>query len=356
VSDDSGLLSGLGGLATGVGAVATAAFGIFQYFRSQTYRDKVAASRKAFDDVVEALGSTNEIDRLAGAILLRRFFDPNSEVNPPFRKPLKAKLALVLGWTSASRPSLATDSPRRDATGPAVPAPQAAASGTETAAATKSPKWEASDEIPKDEPIDDDTKKRTPYRRDAVDVIAAILKVQPSGNFQKLLADGLGYAPNLWRADLQRTNLRNVYLGSRGEKRILNMCGADFYRADLAGASLKGAIARGAVFYQARLADAVLKNADLRGANFLEADLLGANFAGANLKRATFLRTRNIPAELKPYIKGKDWVGPDELPEQSEPRSVATYPLVYVSKPPAASTLIKRRLSRSFAAGRKRKG
>ena len=43
---------------------------------------------------------------------------------------------------------------------------------------------------------------------------------------------------------------------------------ADCYRADLSGASLKGAHATQAVFYQARLQNTVLTAADLSKANF----------------------------------------------------------------------------------------
>ena len=107
-----------------------------------------------------SLASEKEIDRLAGAILLRRFFDPRAEV----------------------------------------------------------------------------TTKGEPYVVETVNVMAAILRSQPSGNFQKLLADGLAFAPSLQRADLKRTNLHNAYLGSRGERQVDIEAYADFYRADLSGA------------------------------------------------------------------------------------------------------------------------
>jgi hypothetical protein len=88
-----------------------------------------------------------------------------------------------------------------------------------------------------------------------------------------------------------------------------NLSYADFYRADLSNASLKGAKAVGAVFYQARLHNTVLTRADLRGANFFEADLRGANFSkadlknakfdGARLHRASFSCARNVPSAIK---------------------------------------------------------
>ena len=251
----SGLLTEFASFATGFAAVAGAVIAVMQYFKFSTRRDKVAATRKSFDDVVSSLASTNEIDRLAGAILLRRFFDPTSEV----------------------------------------------------------------------------TTVGTPYAREAINVIAAILRGQPAGNFQKLLADGLAFAPSLQKTDLQKTNLNNAYLSSQND-RPLDLSEADFYRADLTGASLKGTKASGAKFYQARMTDAVLRKADLSGANFFEADLLGANFDGTKLTAATFERARNIPAALLPHIKDGQWVGPDVFTAGAGGARAAA-PVVYVSKP-----------------------
>jgi hypothetical protein len=141
-----------------------------------------------------------------------------------------------------------------------------------------------------------------PYWREAVNVSAAILREQVRGNFQKLLADGLAFAPNLVRVDLQKTNLQYAYLGVRKLDAVktvtTNLCYADFYRADLSGASLKQANARGAVFYQARMHNAVLSEADLREANFFEADLKGAKWDGARLMGADFTCARNVPPAL----------------------------------------------------------
>lgn len=44
------------------------------------------------------------------------------------------------------------------------------------------------------------TGKEAPYAKVAVDVAVAILRSQPTSDFQKLLADGLGMAPTLERA------------------------------------------------------------------------------------------------------------------------------------------------------------
>jgi hypothetical protein len=251
-------LKNLAAFATGLAAVIGAIIAALQYLNATLTkrREKAAAVRRSFEGVLTSLASENEVDRLAGAILLRKFFDPTAEVNT----------------------------------------------------------------------------KDMPYAAEAINVIAAILRGQPSGNFQKLLADGLAFAPSLHGADLQRTNLHNAYLGSRGNK-LVDLSDADFYRADLSGASLKGAKACHAVFYQARMTNAFFRGADLRGANFFEADLWGVNFDGARLANATFERTRNIPPELKPHIDSKNrWDGPSEF-KFSRGGDRADPPAIYVSKP-----------------------
>ena len=66
----SGTLTALTAL---LGAAAALITGVLQYFR--TRREKMNAVRESFDAVVASLASKVEVERLAGAILLRRFFD-----------------------------------------------------------------------------------------------------------------------------------------------------------------------------------------------------------------------------------------------------------------------------------------
>ena len=164
------------------------------------------------------------------------------------------------------------------------------------------------------------------YSRDALGVIVGILREQPTGNFQKLLADGLSHAPTLVGADLQRTNLQGAYLSRT------NVSDADFYRADLSGASLKQAVAKNAVFYQAKLVGTVFTGADLRGANFYEADLTRVKFGGARLAGATFTGTRFIPPQVRGHVENDKFIGPDEPmpPDEQAPAAIAR---VFVSRP-----------------------
>jgi len=211
-----------------VGAILAGILGILKYFNYRSRQDELRLVANDFHAVVAALRSDVLIERMAGAILLRRFYDADTE------------------------------------------------SG-----------------------------KGTPYLKEALDVTTAILRGQVTSDFQKLLADGLSFAPSLYRADLQKTNLQFAYLGSRKKrtdtpKEIkVDLSYADFYRADLSRASLKGAYAKGAVFYQARLHDTVLSDADLSEANFFEADLTGAKFDRALLFLAKFAGARNVPPAVQ---------------------------------------------------------
>ncbi len=84
---------------------------------------------------------------------------------------------------------------------------------------------------------------RTPYQKEALRVIAALLRATTQeSEFQKLLADGLGHAPDLHGADLQGCNLSGAYLGDRLGRRV-DISGADLYKANLSRTSLRGAIA-----------------------------------------------------------------------------------------------------------------
>lgn len=137
----------------------------------------------------------------------------------------------------------------------------------------------------------------TPYQQEAIRVIAALLRATETGEFQKLLADGLAHAPDLRGADLQRCNLRKAYLGDRLGKPV-DLSRADLYEADVTGASLRGAVARETVFYGAKLAKTVLEGADLSGADLRGADLEGARFAGATVAGAKFGGATNVPPDL----------------------------------------------------------
>jgi hypothetical protein len=163
-----------------------------------------------------------------------------------------------------------------------------------------------------------------PLAKDAVNVISSLLRVQPTGDFQKILADSLRYAPSLKAADLQYTNLTNAFLG----KEDLDFSEADFFRANLTNATFKDKNGKGvnlqkAVFYETILENTNFKGCDLEETEFIESSLENANFKNANLKNTLFVgcnlkdakfnseeakfakfeKCRNIPENIKEYIQ-----------------------------------------------------
>jgi uncharacterized protein YjbI with pentapeptide repeats len=242
-----------------IGVVAglfAGALGVLRYFSYRTRRDRISLVGQAFNATVEGLSSDAEAKKLAAAILLRRFFDKETE--------------------------------------------QGAAG--------------------------------TPYEREAIAVIAALLRNTPTGELQKLLADGLAYASSLQGADLQECNLSRAYLGQRPRTTVahagvrllaagrwgqwkpadgansqpgtpgpavpIDLTLADLFHADLSGASLRGATARSAVFYTAMAKGTVFEEAHLEGADFRQAELKGARFAKAWIEGAKFGGAHHVPPNV----------------------------------------------------------
>ncbi len=80
-----------------VGTILTAVVAIFKYFRFQSKRDTRAAVGASFASTVEALGSANETSRMAGAVLLRRFFDRHTEQGAAGTPYIGEAIALIAG-------------------------------------------------------------------------------------------------------------------------------------------------------------------------------------------------------------------------------------------------------------------
>lgn len=135
-------------------------------------------------------------------------------------------------------------------------------------------------------------------RVEAINVISSLLKVLPCGVFQKTLGDGLAYAVDLTRMDLQSTNLQNLYIG-RKDGIPIEMKETDMFMADLSYATLNNIHGRDAVFFNAILYQTRIKNSDLTRANFCGADLSNAYFEKTMLYGADFSRATNIPEEIE---------------------------------------------------------
>lgn len=134
-------------------------------------------------------------------------------------------------------------------------------------------------------------------KKATTNVIASLLRTFPTGVLQKSLGDGLAYADTLEYADLQNTNLQNVYLGIKIGKN-LNMQKADLYLSDLSYALLEHVDAQGAYFSKSSLIQTTIKNSNLTGAQFKNCNFSQVTFEEVDLKNANFSGAYGLPREI----------------------------------------------------------
>lgn len=158
-------------------------------------------------------------------------------------------------------------------------------------------------------------KRHVDLRVETINVISSLLKIIPTGVFQKTLADGFAYAINLSQCDLQKTNLQDVYLGNKDHQIIMNQ--TDLFLADLSYALLENIIGHNIVFYKSVLLCTQIKNCDFTGANFVGADLTNTTFKNVILKDANFSGALNIPEEISKKLV--DGVMKDAEPITAKP-------------------------------------
>ncbi len=179
--------------------------------------------------------------------------------------------------------------------------------------------------------------KGAPYANDAITLMTAVLRVEPTGVVQKTLADGLAQADSLAGRDFQKANLRDCYWGRKKDKKdekSVDASGADFYRADLTRASLRGAVLQEAQFKNAQLVATVFENADLRKCNFDAANLRGATFDGARLTAASFVNASNIPSAIKMRLnESGSYTGEDPFLALAGTAPVRNTRRVFLSRP-----------------------
>ncbi|WP_288238236.1 pentapeptide repeat-containing protein [uncultured Alistipes sp.] len=139
------------------------------------------------------------------------------------------------------------------------------------------------------------------YRNEAIYVLSSLLRVVPTGIFQKTLADGLAYGHDLAKADLQKTNLQDAYIGFK-EQITTDMREADLFKADLSNALIERIDGRKAVFYQSNLQHASIKYSDLSEANFAMADLNHIVLRDVKLENACFSGCMNLPQQIAGHL------------------------------------------------------
>lgn len=151
---------------------------------------------------------------------------------------------------------------------------------------------------------------------ETINVISSILRTLPTNIFQKTLADNLAYATNLSNADLQRTNLQNIYLGSKAS--IIKLDNTDLFMANLTFGLIDNVDAKGIILYNALLFGTIIKNSDFSNANFYGADLTNIRFKNVILKNANFNKATNIPKEIEEKLI--DGIYNDVTPFSTQPQ------------------------------------
>ena len=168
------------------------------------------------------------------------------------------------------------------------------------------------------------------FRMETINVISSMLKIHPTGIYQKTLGDGLAYAINLNYADLQRTNMQDLYLGKKNEKDDaqekkgiksksdnddswkITMDFTDMYGANLSYALVENVVGFGTVFNSAILHHTNIKNCTFRKADFKYADLTNVYFENVKLEGSNFKGTVGIPEEMIEHLEWTDKGTKDE--------------------------------------------
>lgn len=136
--------------------------------------------------------------------------------------------------------------------------------------------------------------------RETINVISSLAKTLPTSVFQKTLVDGLAYATDLSRCDLQKANLQDVLLNNKEHEIMMNT--TDLFLADLSYANLENITGHNVIFYRATLFCTRIKNCDFTHGDFRGADLTNVSFNKVILYGAKFDGATNIPPALKEKI------------------------------------------------------
>ena len=160
-------------------------------------------------------------------------------------------------------------------------------------------------------------KNHVDLRLETINVISSLLKTLQTSVFQKTLADGLAYATDLSKCDLQKTNLQDALIDNKFQQVIMNE--TDLFLADLSYANLEGITGQGIILYRAILFCARIKNCDFTNANFRGADLTGCSFKNCTLKGANFTGALNIPPAIECELE--NGVFPKDGPQSAEHES-----------------------------------
>ena len=88
-----------------IGGLLAAILGLSRYFNYRSRRDRLAAVGASFALTIEALASDNETSRMAGAVLLRRFFDRHTEQGGRGRPYVNEAIEVMAGMLRQDQPA-----------------------------------------------------------------------------------------------------------------------------------------------------------------------------------------------------------------------------------------------------------
>lgn len=143
-------------------------------------------------------------------------------------------------------------------------------------------------------------RRNADLHNETINVISALLRTLPTGVFQKTIGDSLAYASDITNADLQRTNLQDIYLGKK--EATIKMRNTDLFLADLSYALIENIDGVGTIFYRAILLNTQIKNCNFSKANFQGADLSNAFFKNVLLYGANFSDATDVPQEISKHL------------------------------------------------------
>jgi len=272
---------------------------VLKYQAANSRTQYMLTVSRAFHKVVEQLSSEKESDQLAGSVLLRRFFDTNSELGTglPFandainvisallrskelelddRKVLRKTLADSLAYApSLKYVDLQQTNLREAFFGKVVRGSYAQKVVLEKRYTVKNffSYFSKREEVNVSKVHNSKVEKR----KEGKSKVFVCMVDKRTCKRNELNRDKL--------------NERCVYrrlMDKSYKRQAVNLENADFFEANLSGANFEYAKMKNAILYETVCEKTVFKNADLRNANFMNAKLQRANFKVAVLRNANF--------------------------------------------------------------------
>lgn len=148
--------------------------------------------------------------------------------------------------------------------------------------------------------------KKKRFRKSAVNVYVALLRVLPNGNVQKTLADGIGYLLKARGQDFQKINMHDVLIkpqsyidyeiteNEKYKRSRIMMKRADFYRSKITECSIHSVDFDKAIFFETRFYKTAFRNCCFGKADFRSSDMNGVKFVDCDLEGADFKDAKRL--------------------------------------------------------------